>query len=113
MRKRAIDGRKIRISAVITATITNPRMRHDRPNAGLRRRSRRMDSAWTVMSAVMAPDSIEARRSGLGSGYDAIVDAVGAIGGHEPQPVAAGIVSLCTHRPVSAAGRQGSIERPG
>src|SRR5262249_58492335 len=75
--------------------------------------SRRMDSAWTVMSAVMAPDSIEARRSGLGSGYDAIVDAVGAIGGHEPQPVAAGIVRLGPHRPVSAAGRQCSIERPG
>src|SRR5712672_3124610 len=38
----------------MTAAITSPRMRHDRPKTGLRRRTERTESAAAVTSAVIA-----------------------------------------------------------
>src|SRR5262249_933168 len=121
MRKRAIEGRKIRIYAVMTAATTRPRMRHDRPNAG-RRRSERTDSAWTVTSAAMLTGVYRSRASqprsahGFGSawsgrGDDPGVDAIGGVGRHEPQPVAASIVRLVVARRVGAAFGQRAVDR--
>src|SRR5580704_1315666 len=126
MRKRPIEGRKSRISAVITAAITIPRMRTDSPKARFRRRWRRTDSAGTVTSAVIArvyrsPGRRPRSAHGLvlsllflnlGRRHHAIIDAVGAIGGNEPQAIGAMIIGLRRHRLIAAVGRQRAVECP-